>query len=49
MYCGVMHSMMPGKIIVKTPEEFQAWYEQNAPAAKAAKAAEPDKAGDKAA
>jgi cytochrome c oxidase subunit 2 len=24
-YCGVMHSYMVGKVVVKTPEEFDAW------------------------
>lgn len=26
-YCGVMHSYMAGRVIVKTPEEFKTWYE----------------------
>ncbi len=27
-YCGVMHSMMHGKVIVMTPENYQSWYKQ---------------------
>ena len=27
-YCGVMHSYMASKIVVLTPEEYQAWYER---------------------
>lgn len=29
-YCGIMHSMMAGKVIVLKPEEFNAWLEQEA-------------------
>jgi cytochrome c oxidase subunit 2 len=27
-YCGVMHSYMASKIVVLTPEDYKAWYEQ---------------------
>ena len=27
-YCGVMHSYLASKIVVLTPEEYQAWYER---------------------
>ncbi|EXI65361.1 MAG: Alternative cytochrome c oxidase subunit 2 [Candidatus Accumulibacter adjunctus] len=33
-YCGVMHSYMAGRVIVKTPEEFKQWYEAGGAAAK---------------
>ncbi len=33
-YCGVMHSYMAGRVIVKTPEEFKAWYETSGTSAK---------------
>lgn len=33
-YCGVMHSYMAGRVVVKTPEEFKAWYEASGAAAK---------------
>ncbi|HMV06226.1 MAG TPA: cytochrome c oxidase subunit II, partial [Accumulibacter sp.] len=33
-YCGVMHSYMAGRVVVKTPEEFKAWYETSGASAK---------------
>lgn len=27
-YCGVMHSYMAGKIVVLSPEDYKAWYDQ---------------------
>jgi cytochrome c oxidase subunit 2 len=29
-FCGVMHSYMTGKVIVRTPDEFKTWYDQEA-------------------
>jgi cytochrome c oxidase subunit 2 len=38
-YCGMMHSKMFGKVIVVSPEEFAAWYGEEARKLAAAKAA----------
>jgi cytochrome c oxidase subunit 2 len=29
-FCGVMHSYMSGKIVVMPPQEFEAWYAEEA-------------------